>query len=593
LQQMQTDASQNAPQQDAQQGQEGEAGGEGMPSSGVAASPQTGGTNSDQDTGPSEAASDGQDGAEQAGTTDENMSAEESQNAGTSNVTKDSDATSSEIPKDWKGEIDWNAMSEELKNKLKEAAKNNSLDEKVNEAMNQAGKALQEASTDQHEFDKSAKEGSSTEATSNSGSSQASRESESGQGQTGGPDFDHSQMNGPTSHGDDAITNLGPDTIDTDTDDIYPNLNPDAVDTDDIAEKTLSAEDIAKVQESSQEIISHMDEISSQGDIMVSLNPYDQVLFKFPSEITKLTTEIGNVLHKNINPEIRYGFDSGNYISMERAMQMEANPAAYDVFGRETTPQGYDFEFLFFIDLSGSMGGNKIVNAFIGLSMVIEALERNSIKNSVIGFNEGQLVIKDFDDLLSVSMRERMSTLLGMPSGGTDDADALEFGYETFKQRPGTVKYMVLLTDGDTGQPTALSKLLAKIASEAVMPLPIALGFGPDTLNLGDHYPISLPGLTPDKFVKSFPPLIQDLMENPQNYLSSDPTRSQGKSGLPSYIQQVIHDPKFDKYDITKTQLPFASNLIYANKSIKESDSVPSIPKPTNIIITNKKIQGR
>ncbi|MDD5456228.1 MAG: VWA domain-containing protein [Candidatus Margulisbacteria bacterium] len=485
---------------------------------------------------------------------------------------QDGAQTPAEIPKDWKGEIDWNKVSDELKEKLKQKAKENTLPEienKLENNLNEAGKQLQDINEGQHKFNKpdKGKASAGKEATGEQTGDKPSEDpsgvpGKSAQGGTGGDGFAMQQdaaKTGPEQISGPDIDGI-PDNIDKQVS--SPVLNQQALARDIKTEPEISPDKLQEVQQKSREIINKLDEAVNQGDLLVSLNPYEQVLVKFADPINRLTTGIGDVLYKNKNPQLRYGYDSGNYISMEMAMQMQANPALYQIFGRETLPQEYDFEFLFFIDLSISMKDNrKIIQAFVGLTMGVEALERNSIKNSVIGFNYGQVILKDFEDNLSPAMRNRLSTIVKLPSGGTNDAEALEFGYNIFKQRPGTIKFMILLTDGGTGQPQKLPEVLGVIAREAVIPLPIALGFGPETSELDKHYPIALPNLSHEEFVEVFPPLLRDMMENPQQYLSTNSSSNLKNLLRTHLLHSAINHPMFDRYALNTNNLPFADDF--------------------------------
>ena len=445
------------------------------------------------------------------------------------------------VPKDWKGQLDVNILPEDIKQKLEEAKAKLSTEDReklkaqaekniseVEKQMSQAanknsigkGKPQKGQKADKSQKTEKGQDGEQSD------SSQAGESGQPGKSSQGGSGEGFSMEPGEAKAISEKGSGSGVSSARTSAEELVDRTDIGLDETE--AAEALDSEQLAKLQEESLDAKQKLEEISAT-NIFAGLNPYESVMVSYVGDIETMAAGIGLALQRNTMPSMRWGQYSGPYVDMNRAMQMEASPANYAVFGSKDIPEAIEDVFIFLLDISSSMDQRdngidaRIELAFVGLVQVIEALERNGVRSVLIVFNNSPRMIKDENTTMGPQMRESISKVLDLTDGGTQDADAIEFGYEyALKNIPAANKWMIPITDGGTGQREKLKQVLSRIAKEGEMPLPIPLGFGPETRELKNNYPLSKGNLDPTSFAEFFPELIMDMISNRHAYCGGE-----------------------------------------------------------------------
>lgn len=108
------------------------------------------------------------------------------------------------------------------------------------------------------------------------------------------------------------------------------------------------------------------------------------------------------------------------------------------------------FGFSLYVDISGSMRGNRIINATRGLIVFAEVFNRFNIPFEILCFDGGTKKIKGFEEEYDKPMRNKVGGITQMANGGTTLGQALD--QIGILKRPEANKIVVILSDGDTEQ---------------------------------------------------------------------------------------------------------------------------------------------
>lgn len=212
--------------------------------------------------------------------------------------------------------------------------------------------------------------------------------------------------------------------------------------------------------------------------------------------------DLKKIFEPTESPDVRHT-SSGIKPSMKKAMQMEADPRRTNIFESKGRPTERVFRFLFLIDLSGSMSGEKITETFKALIPILENLNHFGIEFEVLGYSSNirgtAKVFKSFEvKRLDEKSREDLGRLLGEGGGGTPSMEAIKIAYAKLKQRISRVaggrNYLVSLTDGSPTDCSfdQLAKYIGEIRKNKDI-VTTGFGIGPDSSYVNQSYPM-LPG---------------------------------------------------------------------------------------------------
>ncbi|MBS2035616.1 VWA domain-containing protein [bacterium] len=226
-----------------------------------------------------------------------------------------------------------------------------------------------------------------------------------------------------------------------------------------------------------QELESHLEAIKSD---------YDRIHAPVAVMADELAGELKNYLRETTRPKYARPLrDSGAKLDMRAAMASQATyerTGTYDpeVWINRTHPNKRGQKFLFLLDESGSMGGEKWQAALKALVMGMEALESLDIDFGVMGFSDRPVIHKQIQENFDLSNRKTiLSSIQGSPKNGTNDADALEMGMENLllASEPEDELFIIVITDG-IGKSEQVKRLQQRAREQQIHILGVGVGEG-------------------------------------------------------------------------------------------------------------------
>lgn len=231
-------------------------------------------------------------------------------------------------------------------------------------------------------------------------------------------------------------------------------------------------------------------------------NTYDEARQEVAPLADRLFDELDRILRPQSYPRWVRGYPTGSRLDLRAAMSFEVEPGGYlRLWERKTLPKKRDPAFLFLLDLSGSMSGERIHHGFRGAVLVAEVLERLQVPFAVHGFQDVLVPFKDFDQPLDEACRRRLG---GMPAevagnrpGGRNrpqhnyDGPALIDAAERLLAQPAGDRLLIVASDGEPSGPEdgegALRRAVRQIVASGVKL--IGVGIGPGTDHVARYYP--------------------------------------------------------------------------------------------------------
>jgi uncharacterized protein YegL len=280
-------------------------------------------------------------------------------------------------------------------------------------------------------------------------------------------------------------------------------------------------EDSADIQQKMKDLDKKVEELMKD----IQENAYNHFL-KLPEVDTirrQMERDFKRIFEPTESPDTRYT-STGLRPSMRKAMQMEADARKTNIFESKGRPTEKVFRFMFLIDLSGSMGGEKIIETFKALVPIIENLNHFGIEFEVLGYSDNLTgtvrIYKPFDlKKLDQDARDKLGKLLSDGRGGTPSMKATKIAYNKLLMRMSQVNvgrnYLISLTDGsptdcETQDLAEYNNQIRKNKSIVTS----GFGIGPESQYVNDSYP-QMPnevkiavarklGKSPDKVGNSF-----------------------------------------------------------------------------------------
>jgi uncharacterized protein YegL/ribosomal protein L22 len=176
--------------------------------------------------------------------------------------------------------------------------------------------------------------------------------------------------------------------------------------------------------------------------------------------IDKVAEDLMNIFIAKRFPQFRRGF-SGQKLRLKGAMKYEGRRDYKDLFERRQAAERPDYRFLLLVDLSGSMGGQKIEETFKGAVLFAEALAKvgatlGAVKVAIYGFQNKLIHYKDFDSELDDKTRKKMSIMKKevYNQGEHNQANYNNDGYcvdkasTILREQEGAQNFLVVLSDG-------------------------------------------------------------------------------------------------------------------------------------------------
>ena len=173
------------------------------------------------------------------------------------------------------------------------------------------------------------------------------------------------------------------------------------------------------------------------------------------------------------------------------------------------------------IDCSGSMWPEKIAAALDGAIMLCQALAQSHIPFAINGFQDKLIAVKPLGTAMPDAAKLKLMALQYESSGTAlqgnnqngcnDDGPCLNEAANTLLQSSARHKLLIVIADGEVnGKHSTTADLtnevarLTKIRNFSV----IALGMGPGTKSITEHYPNSAAELAPEQLVEKLGELL-------------------------------------------------------------------------------------
>jgi len=259
------------------------------------------------------------------------------------------------------------------------------------------------------------------------------------------------------------------------------------------------------------------------------MTEYDKVYEEVVDIINSLYIRLKKFFLPERHPKWRKGYPTGSRLDLEKAMQAEADPRYLEkIWERKTIPHKFDYRFSILVDLSGSMGGEKIEETFKGVVVLAEVLEKLGIQYEILGFSDTSRIFKEWKEKLDRHSREKMAKMKGWGGGSTETTEATKKAYQELLKNLGKDNFLITLTDGQPNDDESLKEELEKIVKEKKVKL-VGIGLGPDTEFVKDFYKaaISLEKIKISEeerrqgqkdFVETFADLLEDMIKHPEKY---------------------------------------------------------------------------
>lgn len=189
-----------------------------------------------------------------------------------------------------------------------------------------------------------------------------------------------------------------------------------------------------------------------------SLEPYERVRSEVIGQVDNLYDRLRRLLRPEETDATDYGYPTGQRLDLTRIM-----PAEHDfeqkrrLFIRETEPGRRDYAFYHILDLSGSMGGRKIIETQKGFIVTAEACDRlmdyNSseltVRQGFAGFHDDLYRMMALGERLTTSRKDRIAGLPSSISGSTNTLVATQHALQQLLEEPGeTANFLLTFSDG-------------------------------------------------------------------------------------------------------------------------------------------------
>lgn len=241
--------------------------------------------------------------------------------------------------------------------------------------------------------------------------------------------------------------------------------------------------------------------------------------------ITKLHSRLERVLRPAV-PEWETGHSTGNKITPSTAMQAKADPKLRgQMWEQRSLPIERSFVFSLLVDNSGSMGGSeKYLHARRCGVLLSEVLTRLQVPFEISIFSNGSEVLKHFDKKPQKAEKNQIAAAINGNGGVTEDYKAIQQCVSTLAVRGEENKFLIVLTDGGSNDPTELVKTLQDALRSNIRV--VGLGVGGQTSDVDEYYPLGRGGLTLDPKDKEnalgpyFAKLLEEILKNPGQVVS-------------------------------------------------------------------------
>jgi hypothetical protein len=260
-------------------------------------------------------------------------------------------------------------------------------------------------------------------------------------------------------------------------------------------------------------------------------NEYEKNRTKIIPIIDRLETDLRDIFVERRLKGWNPGHRSGKRINIQKRMGEKAKgvPSVQSrAWERRELPMEKDYAISILVDLSGSMKGENIDEAFKGVIAITEALNRLSINIEILGFNDKMYEYRKYGDAMSDAIREKMGEMLQRVSESAarwnDDGFAVRDASDRLGKQSEAVKILIVISDGipeeskkHKGPEYELGTVVSEIERETDQLL-IGLGLGENTEHVTKYYPNSLANVSVEEMTEKLADLIKEVIEHPESF---------------------------------------------------------------------------
>ena len=256
-----------------------------------------------------------------------------------------------------------------------------------------------------------------------------------------------------------------------------------------------------------------------------SAGKYETMRASISGTINKLENELRAIFIERKKTKWVAGNKWGQKLNIPlRIKEIARGVSAADsrIFMRRLAPKKQDYAITLLIDLSGSMRGAKIQEAFKAAIMLSEVFGRLGIKFEVLGFNSHFHEFKTFTDKLDAKVRVIFGSMPDETHTGraafNDDGWALGKAAQRLLKVSATERFLIVLSDGQpapsaahSGEEFDLPDVINKLMVSKKLKL-VGLGIGKGTSHVSEYYPNSISDIEIEKFPKALAELLRTII---------------------------------------------------------------------------------
>lgn len=268
-------------------------------------------------------------------------------------------------------------------------------------------------------------------------------------------------------------------------------------------------------------------QILMEQEMLKDSNSYE----KYRREVIKIIKDLENDLREIFLARRKKsrlsGFRTGKKINIRKRIKEKGRgvPAPQTkAFERSENPSEKDYAISIVVDLSSSMAGEKIIETFKALIVLAEVLNKLSIRLEITGFNTQLFDFQKFGEKMGPEIRDRMSSIIILPSSVTDMGWAVEEASKRLAKEKAKEKFLIVMSDGQPYESDLhprsiyeLGSVIFQVISNTDQKL-VGLGIGPDTGFMEDYFPNSLSNVTVEEMAETLAALILQVIENYGNF---------------------------------------------------------------------------
>jgi len=275
------------------------------------------------------------------------------------------------------------------------------------------------------------------------------------------------------------------------------------------------------------------------------MTEYDKAYEEVSDIINSLYTRLKRFFLPERHPKWRKGYPTGQRVSLEKAMQAEADPRYLEkIWERKTIPSKKNYLFSILVDLSASMNDygkdpTKLRETFKTVVILSEVLDKLGIDFEVIGFSTAFLNdVKKYKNFsgkfgrLTQEDRKRMVEILydvksnAFTPTSTATAYASKELQKQAKQIGSKYNFLINLTDGKPNRTSIEDPEEQRKTKEAIEE---AQGLGQKLIGIGigkpdqiyyvkNFYKAAIIEENVKKLPEAFADLLEDMIRHPEKY---------------------------------------------------------------------------